>query len=86
MLILHASGFIGCWAFGVYAERQENVDAEERSRTVENNREKLSCFGVQNLRPNVASLSACYESSCVFCLANFTWIYLNYLKYNDKCV
>ena len=64
-MVLPALGFVGSWTFGVYTERQENVDAEESSRTVESSREKLSCFGAQSLCPSVASLSACYERCCI---------------------
>lgn len=63
-MVLLVLGFVGSWLFGVYAERQENVGAEERSRTVESNREEL-CFGAQSSCSSMVSLSACYERCCI---------------------
>lgn len=81
VMVLLVLGFIGSWLFGVYAERQENVGAEERSRTVESNREKLSCFGAQSSRPSVASLSACYERCCILQTSpGFTWTTRNIIR------
>lgn len=65
VMVLLVLGFVGSWLFGMCAERQENVGAEERSRTVESNREELSCFGAQSSCSSRVSLSACYECCCI---------------------